>query len=309
MREQLADTCRREGEAPAEPMPAPARQEPHPPARTPPQQALVPCPLSAPAELEALRPEWEELLRDSAGDEVTLSPDWLLTWHGVFGGVGGRRLCAVAWRDGGGRLVGLAPLTCRRVRHRGLVPLRRLEPLGAGEPEADSVCTEYLNVIARRGREAAVADALVRSLLDGACGAWDEIVLPHLAGDHPMTVALAEALSRGGLAVTTETTGAAPYLPLPATWDDYLKALPGPDRYFVRRTLRDFDAWAGGDVRPSRARTPDDLRLGTDVLIELHRARWDEVGAAAGVFRSPRFLAFHAALMPRLLARGELELA
>jgi CelD/BcsL family acetyltransferase involved in cellulose biosynthesis len=265
--------------------------------------------LTSAADLAALRPEWEELLHDSAADEVTLAPDWLLTWHDVFGALDGRRLCAVAWRDAGGRLVGLAPLLRRRFRYRGLVPFRRLEPLGAGEPEADSICTEYLNLTARRGLERTIADALARTLTDGVLGAWDELILPRMGGDQPMTAALVEALRRIGLTTTLQTTGEAPYVPLPAAWDDYLKALPGEDRYFVRRTLRDLEAWAGGPVRPTWARTLQELEQGTRILIELHRQRWHEVGPEAGTFRSERFVAFHAALWPKLLARGELELA
>jgi CelD/BcsL family acetyltransferase involved in cellulose biosynthesis len=261
------------------------------------------------ASLEALRPEWEELLRDSGADEVTLAPDWMLTWHGVFGGLDGRRLCAVAWRDGGGRLVGLAPLLRRRVCYRGLVPFRRLELLGAGEPEADSICTEYLNVPARRGLERTIADALAQALTDRVVGSWDELVVPRLAGDQPMTALLVEALGRAGLTTTLETTGEAPYVPLPSTWDGYLKALPGEDRYFVKRTLRELETWGGASVRLQVARTAEELEQGKRLLIDLHRDRWNEVGPEAGTFRSERFLAFHGALWPRLLARGELELA
>ena len=240
---------------------------------------------------------------------MTLAPDWLLTWYEIFGSTEGRKLRAIACRDEDGRLVGLAPLLLRSIRHRGIVPLRRLEPLGAGEPEADSICTEYLNVIARRGLERTVSMVLATALRDGTLGKWDELVLPRMAGDNPMTTALAESLQRGGLATTLEATGAAPYVPLPATWDDYLQAMSGDDRYFARRTLRDFEKWAGGPVQPEWARTPDELERGNRILIDLHRDRWSEVGAEAGVFRSERFLAFHRTLMPRLLARGELELA
>src|SRR5262245_51535197 len=145
-------------------------------AAAPPRPVLWERVLADAAELEALRPQWEEMLRDSAADEVTLAPDWQLGWRDVFGGLQGRRpLGPVAWHDAGGRLAGLALMTVRRVLRRGLVPFRRLEPLGAGEPEADSVCTEYLNVPARRGLERSVADALARLITEAADG-WDELV-------------------------------------------------------------------------------------------------------------------------------------
>src|SRR5207248_10716900 len=84
-----------------------------------------------PADLERLRPAWTALLEASASNEPTLSPDWLLTWWGVFGLSQGRRLCCICIEEDG-RLIGLAPLLSRLSWYRRFVPFRRLEPLAAG---------------------------------------------------------------------------------------------------------------------------------------------------------------------------------
>src|SRR6476661_8356344 len=100
--------------------------------------------------VEAAVPAWRELLADSTSNQPTLSPEWLLTWWDVYGPSDGRRLRLLRFDDGG-RLVGLAPLLLRRHWHRPGLPFRRLEPLGSGERDADAVCSDYLDVIARRG--------------------------------------------------------------------------------------------------------------------------------------------------------------
>src|SRR5262245_3584031 len=82
----------------------------------------------------ALRPAWEELLANSPANAVALTPAWLQAWWETFGP--GRELCLLAV-SGGGRLLGLVPLLRRTIRHRGLLPLRRLEFLGSGEEEVD----------------------------------------------------------------------------------------------------------------------------------------------------------------------------
>src|SRR5262249_11480134 len=105
--------------------------------------------LSDPAQLEALRPAWLELLERSAGNEVMLTPMWLLPWWRVFGPLDGRQLRVGLFHQGE-CLVGLAPLLCRRHWYRPGIPFRRLEPLGCGERPADRVWSDYLNVIARR---------------------------------------------------------------------------------------------------------------------------------------------------------------
>src|SRR5947209_17025046 len=96
--------------------------------------------LSDPAEVEDLRADWLDLLRRSAANEAMLGPTWLLTWWRVYGAGTGRALRVGVFREGG-RLVGLAPLTARRFRHRPCIPFRRLEPLGADVDEGDGVCS------------------------------------------------------------------------------------------------------------------------------------------------------------------------
>src|SRR5579871_1053784 len=131
--------------------------------------------LTEATQLEELAPAWEALLQRSTSPEVMLRPAWLLAWWRVFGPLGGRRLRTALFTQDE-RPVGLAPLLYRRHWHRHLLPFRRLEPLGSGEPEADAVCSDYLNVIAERGAEAAVARELAAAVAAGKLVAGDELV-------------------------------------------------------------------------------------------------------------------------------------
>src|SRR5688500_7190745 len=86
--------------------------------------------ISTSAELAALRREWEGLLERVPGHSLSVTPLWMGTWWELYGD--GRALCVVTARAPDGRLVGLAPMLQRRLRHRGLLPLRRLEFLATG---------------------------------------------------------------------------------------------------------------------------------------------------------------------------------
>jgi CelD/BcsL family acetyltransferase involved in cellulose biosynthesis len=258
-----------------------------------------------PAALAAVEPAWRELMLRSSSDEPTLTPLWLREWWRIFGPEGGRRLRVVLFRDGG-RLVGLAPLLWRRHWYRSVIAFRRIELLGSGEREADEICSDYLGVIVERGREEAVAKALAAALA-GALGPWDELILPAMDGEAPMIRPLSRALARPGVTVETEVTATCPYIALPGNFQDYLDALSSAGRYLVKRSLRDFDRWAGGDAVLHQARTSDDLAHGKRVLAALHGERWSAEGQA-GVFGSTDFAAFHDAVMPPLLAVGALEL-
>ena len=256
------------------------------------------------AELEALRPAWDALLASSAADEPMLSPLWLLAWWRVFGHLDGRRLSVVAVREDG-RLVGLAPLLVRTHLYPPAIPFRRVEMLGSGEAEADEICSEYLGVIAARGAEARVAFALAEALTGGALGPWDELVLAAMDGTSAMPGLLSASFARAGIIAETESVGSAPYIALPRDFAAYLAALSPSSRYLITRSQRDFDRWAGAGVTFHVASTPADLEAGRRALHDLHGERW----GGGGVFVSPRFTAFHDAVMPALLAQGALELA
>lgn len=257
------------------------------------------------AELERERDNWEQLLGRSGGQHPSLTPTWMLTWWRVFGGEGGRRLHALAVRDRR-ELVGLLPLVARRCRHRGLVPMRRLELLASGEDRADEICSEYLGPIVARGREEEVAAAFAGHL-DAERDRWHEIVMPALDGQSRAVSALPAAFRARGLACEERIAGACPFIPLPRRWDDYLAALEPDDRYLVRRSLRDFERWAGERWRVLVATNHEGFAQGKEILKRLHEHRWRSAGRE-GVFASSPFRQFHDMVMPALLDRGELDL-
>jgi CelD/BcsL family acetyltransferase involved in cellulose biosynthesis len=249
-----------------------------------------------------MRPAWTDLLTRCERNELTLTPDWLLTWWQVY--QQRRQLRIVLFREGD-RVVGLAPLLGRRHWYRGVLPFRRLEFLASGEPEGHGICSNHLNVLAERGAEPAVARRLAEALVAGALGPWDEIVLPMMDGDAPMPGQLLAAFRDAGLAAEMVETARAPYLPLPATWDHYLAGLSRGHRRHLTRALRAFEVWAGDTARLERVTNPAELEQGQRLLVDLHHLRWQ---GQAGVFHSLYFLLFHEAIMRRLLENGGLEL-
>jgi CelD/BcsL family acetyltransferase involved in cellulose biosynthesis len=261
--------------------------------------------ITNPAQAEEVRPQWQALLGRSASgpNGLTLTPEWLLTWWREFGALGGRHLRLTLFHRGE-HLVGLAPLLWRRAWYPPGIPFRRLELLATGEAEAGGICSDYLNVIAERGAEGEVARALACAVAQRALGAWDEVLLSMMAGDDPMTGELATAFAETGTWIERRPLGEAPYIPLPASWDEYLSSLKSNDRRLIRTSLQAFEEWAGASARLERVREASDLEQAQQVLVRLHHERWEE----GGTFRSPRFLHFHDTVMRWRLAAGDLDL-
>jgi CelD/BcsL family acetyltransferase involved in cellulose biosynthesis len=258
-------------------------------------------------ELAGITPAWRALLDRASGAEPVLTPTWTLAWWRAFGA--GRHLRALTLWDGP-ELVGLAPLSLRQVLTKHAIPTRKVELLMTGEDHASEICSDYVGVLAAPGFELTLAHRLAGALASGELGSWDQLVLSALNGELPVVELLGDALQRAGVRCTIEPEGACPYIPLPTTWEAYLKALPSSGRYTVTRALRDLESWAEHDGFRLRTATDDaSLREGRAVLHALHGERWNDE-ASPGVFADPTFAAFHDEVMPTLLGGtdGQLEL-
>lgn len=252
------------------------------------------------AALDALAPAWRELLGRAENPTTSVTPLWLGTWWRTFGTADKRALRALSFWEGE-RLVAFAPLLSRLTRHRGVIPFRRIELLGTGEDEADEICSDYVGIVVERGAEARVAEALVQALNGPDFTPWDDLVFANMDAGSSFFACLQTTLQATGMQVETESPGCCPYVPLPASFDDYLGMLEPRSRYLANRALRELDKWAGKDGwRLHRASTPEELAVGKRVLHDLHRERW-EIKGQAGVFARDRFRQFHDDVMPELL--------
>jgi CelD/BcsL family acetyltransferase involved in cellulose biosynthesis len=258
------------------------------------------------AEAETLRPAWMSLLERCERTELTQSPDWLLTWWRVYGGLQGRQLRLGVFHDGD-RLVGLAPLLRRRHWYKNWLPFRRLELLASGEPAEHGIYSNHLSILAERGAEGKVADRLIEAIAAGVFGSWDEVVLPMMSGDTALPDHLVEAFRSAGYAAEATVIAGAPYIALPPTWDAYLRGLSSNSRRNIERPLKAFDKWSEGTTELECISTSAELERGKSILMSLHHERWSS-DDQAGVFRSPLFLDFHAQMMRTLAERGALEL-
>ena len=263
------------------------------------------------AALARLTAPWRALLDRAAAPSLTKTPTWLLAWWRQFGGVDGRRLCAIAFHDAvSDELVALIPLCRRTVMVRRVLPIRQLELLATGEDQADEILSDYTGAIVAAGYEVEVAEATRKLLVDGKLGGFDHLVMPRMSAEDPFPAALAAALDRAGLQVSLAPDGACPYVPLPNNFEAYRQSLDRDRRYVVTRSLRELEKWAGpGGYARVVARTPAELAEGRAILHSLHGERWGADGHE-GAFASDRFTRFHDEVMTVLLGGtdGQLEL-
>jgi CelD/BcsL family acetyltransferase involved in cellulose biosynthesis len=158
--------------------------------------------------------------------------------------------------------------------------------------------TDYMGPVALPEAAGGFAKELLAAL-DGRDD-WSEADLRGLPEDRQWLQRLAEASAAQGfhVEVADDVNGIAPFLPLPGSYDEYLKGLPPKLRHEIRRKARKLEAEAG----PYRICLAHAHTLGEylDRFVELHK-RSD---GPKGVFLQPGMEIFFRRLGEEFLPRG-----
>ncbi len=245
------------------------------------------------AGFEKLRDEWDTLLETSASNCFFLTWEWLYPWWKHLSG--DRTLRIVTLRSGG-ELVAIAPLASRPRRLARLVPFRSLEFIGA-----DRVCSDYLDLIIKRGREPEALDALAEYLSH-------EKLMIEMANVRRKSLAtqLTAELERHGWSRSEETIAVCPFTSLAGhSWHSYLASLGSEHRYNFRRRLKNVTKMA--HMRFEEARAPAQTQHMLEELVALHNMRWRDRGGS-DAFDAPDLIAFHEEVTQLALDRGWLRL-
>lgn len=263
------------------------------------------------AGLEALRPAWENLTGQGAGDSLFGSHLWNRTWWKHYQSLGELRVLTAL---DGEAVVGIWPLFLTE-RTYGEVEVEMIGPrkmplpakgtrvrvlayLGSGE-----ICSDFLQPIVAPEQAPEVLAAMTAHLK--AARDWDVLDLADMAVDSPVLPALEAALEKRCGRVRRRHRYFAPYAPLAATFDEYLETLSKKSRYNARKKLRQLQL--NHKVEHVFHEDPATVREAMETLIRLHLARWNADGLP-GVFVNERFVGFHHEMAAAGLERGWLRL-
>lgn len=248
--------------------------------------------LSVDADFDALEAEWDGLVESSDQAVFFLRWHWNRTWWRIYAPAHSR-LCLITCRDEQQRLVGLAPLYVSEQVHHGVVPVRQVTFIGTG---IELKTSEYLDIIAARGYERPVAEAIahvLRSRRD-----WDRLWLwcvPSKSGTLPL---LAAALGPGARITHLEEARVVD------TSTDWETTRAGFSQN-IDRVIRHVFKVPG--MQFSIVDHAADLEPALDDLVRLHQARWTSRGEP-GSFVLPRFDEFLRETARRAFAEGRLRL-
>jgi CelD/BcsL family acetyltransferase involved in cellulose biosynthesis len=209
-------------------------------------------------EFAALKGDWSRAYASDPNAEVFVSWEWLDSWLQISP----HRWFVLAAREReGDRFVAFLPLATRVVSVRGIPLIRELHM--AGKPFGP-----LTGFVADPEHEASALAALGEYVRDEL--AWDEFRLADTI--DPRGASLLASFASPRFEVQREEPLCCPYLPLPASWDDYLQeSLSHKGRFNLRRSLRQIEALEGyRTTHPTAATIDDEIRT----LLTLWESRW-----------------------------------
>jgi CelD/BcsL family acetyltransferase involved in cellulose biosynthesis len=251
-----------------------------------------------PAEWGRLEPSWRALWVAS-GAAASMRWEWMRTWWQIYGETyGGDGLRLVIF-ERKGQVVGIMPLYIGR-NHKSPASPRELRFLSTGEARFEETCAAYLTLLALPADADRCAARFAAALDDGRLGSCDRVQFFCVDPGSPLLRAWQNR------AVWTPEQQAPCYVAnLEGGFDQYLGRLSANTRQQARRILRSAEQ---GGTTFEIASTAEQVESFYGELVELHQARWHQLGQA-GCFAAERFKAFHRSLSQQLLEAGDIVLA
>jgi len=242
----------------------------------------------SPAFFGELEGEWNALLKDSSADCIFLSHQWQSSWWDAYHP---GEIWALAVREGT-ELVGLAPWFVRAEGD----GRRVVRAIGCVD------VTDYLEVIARHGKERAVFEALARDI--AARGEdYDDIRLCNVPEASLTVQMMPDVFREHGFVVEVTFQEVCPVIKLPDSFEAFLASLDKKNRHELRRKLRRA---ASDEVDWYIVTEGCDLNAELEQFLRLMAASSDE---KALFLREPENAAFFRGVVPRIAEAGWLQLA
>jgi CelD/BcsL family acetyltransferase involved in cellulose biosynthesis len=174
--------------------------------------------------------KWNDLLQGSRANVVFLTWEWLFSWAGCYMSEDRDLFILGVYRDH--ELVGIAPWYIHHAKYR-LLGMRQIEFLGS--PDAGS---DYLDVIAKRGKEHEVAASLYQFLMGQGRSHWDSMLLTDIPSSSLFLLHFSDKIEADGKYVEIRQSSYCPVVRLPSSSQDYFSTLSSNRREQFRRHWR-----------------------------------------------------------------------
>lgn len=230
--------------------------------------------------LESLSGIWDSLLQRSSDDNaIYLTYDWVTIWWKHFGDGNRLNILLIEKEE---EVIGIFPLMITEYKV-GFLKFCALETIG-------SVNCNYIGLVPCENREEVVT-ALI-TYLEKELRMGKLVLRLTLVPEYSELLRMLRehaSLFSKNLVVQENAKTLAPYISLPATWEEQFSSLSRNRRWLLRKELRKLNEAYKVEFRECAA---DNLESMLNMFFDLHQRRWQSVNVR-GVFSNPRMKEFY----------------
>ena len=237
-----------------------------------------------------LKKSWNDLLDESANDNIFLTWEWLYSWWETYSK--GKELYTLLFYGNNGHFIGIAPFYITYEKILG-IPIRVLKLIGSEE-----VCSEYLDVIALKDRRNevinSIADYLLMNITDYDIFYFKDICEGSIIKDVSILMQRSENIVCKNKIRTTN-----PFILLPENGNVFYENLSSNGRRAIKDIIRREKKLSNNhEVSYLTVNGEKDLEAFFEIFVTLHQKLWESRGLP-GMFKRKRFVQFHSVIAKR----------
>ncbi|NQZ22421.1 MAG: GNAT family N-acetyltransferase [Colwellia sp.] len=247
--------------------------------------------ISTSDEFNLLENEWEDLLVHSCQPSFFLSFHWLNTWWKFYASETDTLNIIILRNDD--QIVAILPIYFND---------KKIHYIGTNDVEHDEVCTEYIDIICRKGIETEVL-LILEDELATLITSNKELILTNYLEHSLIYKLINNNLTRHWN--IQQKSGVRYFCKLPHSIDNYHNSLSKSFTKKMKRVTKKFVEKLEGDI--DKTTKTQDIEKNFSILDHLHSAHWQSKNKD-GAFTSARFKNFHISLCKHLHKKDKLTL-
>jgi len=211
-------------------------------------------------EVESIKSEWDELLKNSGNDIINLTHDWIMAWWNNFGGP--YNLFVIVAYNASQKIAGIAPCMKVKSSYRG-IPVNKITLMANGySPSAD--------IIAKKDQTEPVIKAIIRHLED--VPGWDILELTKIQQDGGTSAAILPYLEQKKKCYGIKDNIESPYVVINSDWSTFLSSKSQKFRKTLRNKLNRADH--AGDLSIDKIMIKDSSQADVVDMISVSEKSW-----------------------------------
>ena len=247
-------------------------------------------------EFEALKPQWDVLVKQSPNSSVFLTWEWQYYWWKYYAGTGDLFLITCIKNN---QICGIAPFYVDHKKRLRIMDDRVLRFVGTGRDTSP----DYLDIIALPEDYAECSTVVIDFIFDQG-KSWDTFDCQDMTETSLFQQKLTQAIESNPNLLVKQRHSQIMHQELPPTWDEYRNSLSSSRRRTINRKRNAFNK--AGNLEFGYCKSPEEFDEVFDQLVLLHTERWEDKSSTS--FQTDEYLGFHRNVIHQLDKIGSAQL-